>query len=363
MAIAIPDPPFGDQTEEIVRERMFSSMDSGLDQAQGSMAYNLIQPLAIELAKIWTALDQAVEYGFAQSTYGLFLDARAEEHGVTRKAATVATGTVEFTGTASTVIPAGTQVSNTVLAGSPDTPQIFQTDAEGTVGGGGTVDVDVTAVEAGTAGNLPAAAIDRMVTVVAGISAVTNAAELTGGTDEETDEVLRARLLAAIAAREGAGTADDYESWALEVSGVGAATTEALWAGAGTVRVMILDTDLAPAGGALITAVDDYIETLRPIGADVTIATPSLDTHAISATLTMETGFTVVGVTTAVEEAIQAYYDSLGTGDDVIYNEVGAAIVTVPGVADYASLLVDGGAVNVSIGATEKAAMGVVTLS
>lgn len=362
MPISIPDPPFGDQTEEAVRDRMFSSMDSGLDQAQGSMAWNLIAPLAIEISKLWDALDQAVEFGFAQTTYGLFLDARGEEHGVTRKDATFATGTVTFTGTTGVLVPAGTQVSNTVLPGSPDAPQVFVTDADGTLSAG-TVDIAVTAAVAGEAGNLPAAAIDRMVTVVGGITAVSNAAITDGGLDAEDDETFRERLLDSIAAQEGAGTQDDYVTWALEVDGVGAATCEPLWSGAGTVRVMVLDTDLQPAGAGLLTDVEDYIETLRPIGADVTVSAPTLDTHAISATLTMETGFTVVGVTTAVEEAIQAYYDSLDVGDDVIYNEVGAAIVTVQGVADYASLLVDGGAINVTISATQKAAMGTVTLS
>ncbi len=341
---------------------MFASMSSGLDQAQGSMAYDLIAPLAIEIGKLWTNLDQVVTFGFAQTTYGLFLDARAEEHGVTRKIATVATGTVTLSGANGTLVPAGTQVSNTVLAGSPDEPVVFQTDAAGTVAAG-TVDVAVTAVSTGAAGNLPAASIDRMVTVVSGITAVTNAAATTGGTDEEDDETLRARLLAAIAAREGAGTSDDYVTWALQVSGVGAATCEPLWSGAGTVRVMILDTDLQPASAQLQTDVDTYIQTLRPIGASVTIATPTLDTHAISATLTMETGFTVAGVQTAVETSIQAYYDTLDVGDDVIYNEVGAAIVQTLGVADFSALLVNGGSVNVVISTTQKADMGTVTLS
>lgn len=362
MPISIPDPPFGDQTETVVRVRMFSNMDSGLDQAQGSMAFNLIAPLAIELSKIYTAMDLLVEFGFAQTNYGLFLDARAEEHGVTRKVATKAIGIVDFNGVNTTVIPAGTQVSNTILPGSPDPVVVFQTDADGTISGG-TVAIAVTAVTAAEAGNLPASSIDRMVTVVSGVTSIDNAAATTGGTDLETDELLRTRLLAAINAQEGAGTADDYETWALQVAGVGQATIEPLWSGAGTVRVMILDLDLQPASAGLQTEVSDYIETLRPIGADVTVDTPTLDTHAISATLVMEPGFTVSGVQTAVELAIQAYYDLLDVGGDVIYNEVGAALVTVQGVADYSSLLVDGGSVNVVISTTQKADMGAVTLS
>jgi uncharacterized phage protein gp47/JayE len=341
---------------------MFTNMDSVLDIAQGSMAWNLIAPLAIEIGKLWTALDQVVEFGYVQTTYGLFLDARAEEHGVTRKAATYATGTVTFNGTTGVLVPAGTQVSNTVLAGSGNEPVVFATDADGTLSAG-TVDIAVTAVNPGSDANLPINAIDRMVTVVSGITSVANAAATTGGTDTETDEELRARLLAAIAALQGAGTADDYVTWALEVEGVGAATCEPLWSGAGTVRVMILDTDLQPASAGLQTTVSDYIETLRPIGASVTVSTPTLDTHAISATLTMETGFTVAGVQSAVEASIQAYYDTLGVGDDVIYSEVSAAIVTTLGVADLSSLLVNGGAINVTISTTQKAAMGVVTLS
>ena len=362
MPIAIPDPPFGDQTEEAVRARMFAAMSSGLDQAQGSMAWDLISPLAIELNKMWVAMDLLVEFGFAQTNYELFLDARAEEHAVTRKVATLATGIVRFTGTDTTVIPVGTQISNTVLLGSPDEPQVFQTSAEGIISGG-FVDVAVAAVTAGTEGNLPANSIDRMVTIVALVTAVDNAVATTGGTDDETDDDLRTRLLASIAAQEGAGTSDDYETWALQVIGVGAATTEPLWNGAGTVRVMILDLTFQPASAQLQTDVDDHIGLLRPIGADVTIDTPTLDTHAIVATLTMEPGFTVLGVQSAVEESLQAYYDSLGTGEDVIYTEVSAAVVTTLGVADWTVLTLDGGTVNVVISATQKADLGTVTLS
>ncbi|MDX1744357.1 MAG: baseplate J/gp47 family protein [Halobacteriales archaeon] len=362
MPISIPDPPFGTETEDSIRDRMFTNMDSGLDQAQGSMAWNLISPLAIEVAKLWAALDEVVEYGFAQTAYGKFLDARAEEHGVTRKGAAPATGTVRFNGTNGTVIAAGTQVSNTVLAGSVEEPQVFETDSGGTISGG-FVDLAVTAITDGADGNLPANAIDRLVTIIAGVTSVDNAAATTGGVDEETDDELRDRLLAAVAAREGAGTPDDYETWAMEVEGVGAATAEPVWAGAGTVRVMILDSNLDPASAGLQTDVADYLETKRPIGASVTVDTPSIVTHAISATLTMESGFTVAGVQSAVEAAIQAYYDTLSTGDDVIYNEVGAAIVQTQGVADYSSLLVNGGSTNVTVSGTEKAEMGTVTLS
>lgn len=362
MAVPIPDPPFGGVTFETILQRMFDNMDSGLDTSEGSLAWNLLAPLAIELAQVHAAMDQAVEFGFLQEAYGKFLDARAQEHGVTRKAAVKATGQVTFSGVNGTVIPAGRTVTTTVAAGSEQSAVSFQTTAQATITAG-TADVAIEAVNAGLDGNVPAGSITRIVGLISGVSSVTNAAATTGGADIESDEALRDRTLEAVAANDGAGTPDDYNRWALEVSGVGAASTTPIWNGAGTVRVMILDTNLDPAGAPLISDVADYIETLRPIGATVTVDTPTAVAVPISVTLSMEPGYTVVGQTTAVEAALQTYFDTLGPGDDVILTEVGAAIVTSQGVADYSSLLLDGVAANKVISATQIAQLGAVTLS
>lgn len=361
MAIPIPDPGF-DQSADELRVRMFSNMDSGLDQAEGSLIWNLTQPLAIELAQVYAAMNLVVEFGFLQESYGQFLDARAEEHGVTRKPASKATGEVTFSGTNGTVIPAGTLVSTTVAPGSTGPSVSFVTTEVGTIAAGTAV-VGIEAVDPGLEGNVPAGAITRLSGLITGVSGVTNAAATTGGADLESDDDLRQRVIDAVTAFNGAGTADDYRIWALEVEGVGSASVEPLWNGAGTVRVLVMDADGNPAGAPLITEVEAYIDERKPIGADVTVIAPTVEAVDVVATLVMEAGFTVVGVTDAVEERLAAYFDGLVPGDDVIRNEVGAVIVTTPGVADYTTLTLDAAATNKAITATQIAQLGTVTLS
>jgi uncharacterized phage protein gp47/JayE len=74
------------------------------------------------------------------------------------------------------------------------------------------------------------------------------------------------------------GAGPDYVQWAADVVGVTRAFVERLWAGAGTVRVFVFMDDLYPNGIPPIDAVArvaDFIDTVRPAGAIVTVAAPS----------------------------------------------------------------------------------------
>lgn len=361
--VDIPDPPFEDISAAELRDRLFDHMDSGLDQAEGSLAYNFLAPVAIELAQLYASLDQVVELSFIQSTYGQFLDARAEEHGLVRKPSSPASLTVEFTGTAGATVPGGTQVSTTVAAGSLDQAVIFATDEAAVVEAGGTVEVGATAIEDGLDGNVPLGSVTRILGTVANVDSVINTTGGSGGTDTESDEVLRQRLVDALFGFQGAGTADDYERWAQEVEGVGFASAEELWSGPGTVRVMILDSDRNAAGAALITAVEEHIEERRPIGADVTIATPTLIAINVVVNAVPEAGFTEAELEAGISGAVEAYIETLGPGDDVVRNEVGAAVVTAPGVADWTTLTLNGASTNTAIAIDEMATLNSVTVS
>ena len=82
--------------------------------------------------------------------------------GIFQKDAVKAVGPVKFTGTNSTVIPAGTDVQRS-------DGEIFKTDAEVTIAGG-EADADVTAVMAGANGNTEDGATLSLVSPIAGIN-------------------------------------------------------------------------------------------------------------------------------------------------------------------------------------------------
>lgn len=246
-----------DQTEETILQRMLDALPGDIDKSEGSFARDALAPVAAELAQAAIWAQQVLERGFAQTTFGDYLDYRADERGMTRRAAVKATGKVTFTGTNGTVIAAGTVVTTT----SSQTALAirFTTDAQVTIGAGGTVDANITAVEAGDTGNVVAGTITLMETPISGVTSVTNAAATSGGEDEESDESLLTRLLARVRSTPAGGNKADYENWAMEVTGVGAVRCFPVEYGPGTVSISIVDTNKEGASQPLVDQVQDYI--------------------------------------------------------------------------------------------------------
>jgi uncharacterized phage protein gp47/JayE len=191
---------------------------------------------------------------------------------VTRLAAVAATGPVEFTGTDGTVIPAGTEVES-------GDGIVYTTDADTTIDAG-TATADVTAVEAGEAGNQSAGVTLSLTSPIAGLESQAAVAGdgLTGGSDTETDASLRKRLLQRIRNPPHGGARSDYVDWAL----AGHPDVTRAWAypnatGLGTVTVRLM-TDKATSDGiptqSVIDAVASEIAKRRPVTADVSVVAP-----------------------------------------------------------------------------------------
>lgn len=348
---------FEDQTYEAIMARLLSKVPDTLDKREGSFIWDALSPAALELAQAYMQLDLVLQWGFAQTTYGQYLDYRAAEHGLTRKAATKATGQVILTGTPGTTVPAGSLFATG--AGIQ-----FKTLANATIGVTGAVTADIEAVEAGTGGNVPAGAITQIPVSIPGVTAVTNPVATMGGTDEESDADLLARLLERARNPATSGNVAHYKQWAMEVSGVGDAKVLPLWDGAGTVKVVVIDSNKQPASSDIVTAVANHIEEVRPIGATVTVESATGLEIDISATVTLATGAVLTEVQTSFEVALTAYLQQIAFRQNYVsYAQVGSLLLDTPGVLDYSGLTLNGGTGNVSIGDTEVAILGTVTLS
>ena len=236
--------------------------------------------------------------------------------------------------------------------------------------------VGIEAAEAGSAGNVAAQAISQLVTPIEGIASVSNAEATSGGADVETDELLSERVVLEFSTRPGAGTVNDYERWARGYAPIGYATVTPLWAGPGTVRLMVTDQSNSPVAVSVVAGLQNLLDPTpgmgmgqAPIGAIVTVATPSTLAVTPVATLTLLAGYSLDGtsgtiaVRSNIESAIKGYIDKLPPGDDVIWHNVRAQFFKVPGVLDVPSLTLNGTSANLTIGATEVARTGTVTLS
>ncbi len=123
------------------------------------------------------------------------------------------------------------------------------TDADATIGGGGSITVDVTASTAGADSNELAGAVLTFITPIAGVdtTATVGSGGLAGGADEETDEAYRARILARKQFAPQGGCAEDYVAWAKEVAGVTRAWVYEQYYGRGTLALFFVrDDDASP---------------------------------------------------------------------------------------------------------------------
>lgn len=359
-----------DETEEAILARMIARLPSDLDTSEGSYLWDALAPVAAEIAQMKLEAAEILKRAFIQYSYGAYVDARIADRGLKRKPATKAIGQVQVTGTAGTVIPAGTSFSTTADMAT-GTPAIeFISTAQVSIDAGGTVLVSVEAVESGTAGNVPAGAINQLMKPISGVKAVNNPEATSGGTPVESDEDLIARYLERAQKPNETGNKNSYVLWAKEVPGVGGAICIPLWNGPGTVKVLITDSTGAPANPTLVQQVQDYIspapgmgEGKAPIGANVTVMAPTAVSIDVTATLTYATGYDPSDVRNSVETAIEALLKGLKIGEDVRYAAIGNAIFDVPGVIDYSGLLINGGTANVVMANDAKAVKGVISLA
>jgi uncharacterized phage protein gp47/JayE len=349
---------YEDQTKTAILQRMLDASPADIDKRQGAPTYDLLSPAAIELALAYANLDNNIKFGFADTTYGTYLDRRVGEHGVTRKPAVKATGSLKFTGANGTVIPAGTRCST-----ADAIPIYFVTTTSGTISGGNAT-VTAEAETAGAAGNVAVGTITRVTGTLSGVINVTNPADFTGGVDTESDADLLARYLDYVRRPATSGNANQYRQWALEVSGISDAKVTEVWNGPGTVKVVLLDTDKTAPDASLVTSVADHIESVRPVGATVTVVGATEVPINVSATLTLDTGKTVADVQGAIETGIVAYLKTLAFVDPIVrYSQIANVILDVDGVLDYANLTVNGGTANITIADGSVAVIGSVTLT
>lgn len=136
-------------------------------------------------ASVWQLAEDCYNARRAQSAAGAAQDSLFALTGAVRRPALRSTTTLTCTGSAGTVIPVGRVVS---VAGQSK----FQTTAEATIGGGGTITVAAESVDFGPVIAL-AGTLTTIETAVSGWTSVTNAADAVLGRDRETDSAFRMR--------------------------------------------------------------------------------------------------------------------------------------------------------------------------
>ena len=344
-----------DQDAETIHKRMMEELPSDIDDTEGGFPWDFTKPTALEKAEMLEFhLVETLKIMFPMWAYDEWLDLHAKGKGLVRKPPNQASGTLTVTGVPWTEIPAGFKFA---VPAAGDTPAIeYETKEKYTIGDTGMVNLQVTATEAGTKGNVPAASITMMMTPIKGIASITNPAPVTGGTEQESDDDLRGRIDELDAASEASfvGSDGDYKRWAEEVPGVGTALPMPEWAGPGTVKVVVIDSNGQPANESIITAVynhimrpDDRIQRKAPIGATVTVVAPTAKEINYTFLLEIQVGETQETVLERFKAQLQSYYIEAKKEGVVRYTRIGSILTSTSGVKDYTGLTINGGITNI----------------
>lgn len=352
------------QSVDEVHQQILGNLPDDIDKSEGGFAWDFTRPTAIEAAQM-TEFDliETLKLIFPQTAYGSWLNLHAGMRGIARKAATKATGTVTVTGTAGTVIPVGYLFSTVSTADAAGIQ--FATDVAATIGSAGTANIPVTAVDAGTMGNVAAGTISLMVKPMAGIASITNSAVTKSGTDEEADENLYARIKEYDSTQgvSFVGSVADYKRWAMEVDGVGNAKVIPPKATDGTITIILMDATGAAATSDLTTAVynhimspDDRSIRLAPVNALLSVVPPTAVNIDYTANVRLNTGASINDVKAAFETALLTYYSTAANDGQVKYAEIGSLLLATVGVSDYSGLTLNGGTANIAIAESEMPA-------
>lgn len=268
-----------------------------------------------------------------------------------RIAADAASGSASFTAAAGAALDA-----DLVLQAS-DGRQYRVASAVTTTAGANTAALE--AVDGGILGNAAAGLKLTLVQPVEGVDDTFTvlAPGLTGGTDQETVESLRARVIRSYQVIPHGGDADDYVTWALECSGVTRAWTVKNYMGPGTVGVFFVrdgDTSIIPDANEIAT-VQAYLETKAPVTAEVYALAPVLKVVNYTIALTPDTT-TVRAAVTA--ELADLHEREAGLGETLLLSHIRESVSSAEGETD--NTLVDPTA-DVTANANQLLTLGAIT--
>lgn len=245
-----------------------------------------------------------------------------------RKAAQSASGTVSFMAGAGAVLDVDT------LLQSSDGRRYKVTAARTT--GNGLNSTTIAALDAGALGNADAGMTLISAQPIQGIVGpyTVLAPGLTGGIARESLESLRSRVIRSYRIIPHGGSAQDYETWALECPGITRAWCRGSYLGPGTVGLFVMrDDDPQPVPDtAQLAVVHAHIEPLRPVTAQLHVLAPVQVPVTYRLRLTPDTS----AVRAAVEAQLRDLHNrEAGLGETLLLSHIREAISSATGEHDH----------------------------
>lgn len=394
---------------EDILERMLSEVDDRLDKREGSIIYDALAPIALELANFYVSLGIALDESFADTASYYYLIKRAAERGLFPKEETRAALRMS-------VSPADAEIE----AGDRFSLNGLNYSVVGPIEG----DDGAYQVECETAGSVGNQQLGRCLPLetaneLNGLEGAELTETLIPGEDEEDVEAFRERYFSSFNSRSFGGNQADYKKKVNELDGVGgckvtrawengffpssfiptdgvdawyrsltvtgearewidavySAASERLFTVGGTVRVTVIDAEFKKPSAALLSRVQEALDPDRNAGEGVGLApighvvgVVGVDEKAIdvSASITYGKGNSFALLEDAICQVIDGYFKELSRrweGEESVIvrvSELDTRLMKVKGVNDIANIRLNGVGANLTLAENEIPVRGIV---
>lgn len=360
-----------EEDENVILDRMIDRIDDTWRKEPGDFMYDAIATVPQEVIDLQISQDTLLQNMHAQYAEGESLDLLLDEIGLTRFPAVKNQRTVHITADAGVVIPGGHKLV-AIVTGEDGNPIEYVINNTATFTTALTMAIPITAVTAGIEANLATGSELSLVPPIAGVRLIVDAGTDIQGRDTESDLAAWQRYDFQVKNPDTGGNKNDYKRWASEVEGVGKAKVFPLWNGNGTVKVVLIDTEMQPISPSLLVTAQNYIdpgssgrgEGQAPAGASVTAASGIPIALNLSANVVYENGADAVAAKASFTERLRQYLMTVAFTEPqmpIVYNRVGAMFFETPGINNYSNLLINGGAADIMPGPEEVAVIGTVS--
>lgn len=347
---------YEDMTYEVVLQRMIDRVKAkypNLDNREGSLIFDALAPAALELAIMYTKLDNVLKESFVDTASREYILIACRQMGM---------DTTQFE--ASAGVHKG-EFDVQVAIGSRWNCDLFNYTVTEFMGMNG--DYYTYQMECDTTGTTPNNQTGDLTPITDAPINLTYAKVtecLIEGENETSDENIRVAYYNYVNSAVSDGNVGQYERWCNEYDGIGNYKIFPLWNGANTVKVSILNPSNKRASDTLVAEFQEYLDPgttgmgdgIAPIGAFVTVTTATEVPISVSATVTMKAGYTD---TSKITTALNDYFASIAYEKSMVaYMNVGAVILGVEGVEAVNNLLVNSSAVDINLGSEEIPVLG-----
>lgn len=339
-------------TYDYILTEALSKVPDNVDKREGSIIRDALSPCCYEAAKHILYLADIIEQTYIETANGLWLDGRVIEGGITRDPATYA----KKLGVFKTQLDEPCQISIGQSFSTVGDTILNYTAVQVYVNEDGDVVPGSYIMQCNTVGSVGNSYIGRIVPndYIEKLASAEITTLLYPGEEEEPDDSLRERFLANLMKTAFGGNIAQYRQWAKEIPGIGGVQVYPVWAGGGTVKLSIIDTDYNSCSSEFCQTILEKFDPensggetglglgIAPIGHKVTVSTPLPRTINVSGKITLLPGYKLETLLPQIKLALEEYLLSLRQAWENSDDENNYSVIVYLGRINFAILNVKG---------------------